>query len=63
MAGLVIDIGNTFTKLAVFEQDKLLFAEHYQNPDNAVLDWLLSIKKRTTRLAYKISASYTGNGV
>jgi len=29
MANLVIDIGNTLTKVAVFEQDELLQAEHY----------------------------------
>ncbi|HEY4195203.1 MAG TPA: type III pantothenate kinase [Mucilaginibacter sp.] len=30
MANLVIDIGNTLTKIAVFRQDELLLAEHYQ---------------------------------
>ena len=29
MANLVIDIGNTLTKIAVFRQDELLRAEHY----------------------------------
>lgn len=29
MANLVIDIGNTFTKIAVFRHDVLLYAEHY----------------------------------
>ena len=29
MANLVIDIGNTLTKIAVFRQDELLQAEHY----------------------------------
>ena len=27
MANLVIDIGNTYTKIAVFEQDELLYTE------------------------------------
>ncbi|RZA00237.1 MAG: type III pantothenate kinase [Sphingobacteriaceae bacterium] len=54
MAALVIDIGNTFTKLAVFEQDKLLFAEHYQNPDSAVLNWLLSIYSISTAIVSSV---------
>ncbi|HEY0244432.1 MAG TPA: type III pantothenate kinase [Mucilaginibacter sp.] len=29
MANLVIDIGNTFTKIAVFDKDKLLLTEHF----------------------------------
>lgn len=29
MANLVIDIGNTFTKIAVFRQDELAYTEHY----------------------------------
>ena len=29
MANLVIDIGNTLTKIAVFRQDELLHTEHY----------------------------------
>jgi len=33
MANLVADIGNTLTKIAVFEQDELLFASQYQQPD------------------------------
>lgn len=31
MANLVVDIGNTLTKLAVFEQDSLVFESVYQN--------------------------------
>jgi type III pantothenate kinase len=37
MANLVIDIGNTFTKIAVFSQDKLLQAEHYAVVERAAL--------------------------
>src|SRR5476651_2360291 len=29
MANLVIDIGNTFTKIAVFDADELLYTEHF----------------------------------
>jgi type III pantothenate kinase len=37
MANLVIDIGNTFTKIAVFGQDELLQAEHYSTVDAKTL--------------------------
>jgi len=37
MANLVIDIGNTLTKVAVFQQDELLQAEHYSNADAETL--------------------------
>ncbi|TSD63920.1 type III pantothenate kinase [Inquilinus sp. KBS0705] len=33
MTNLVIDIGNTLTKIAVFENDDLLKVEQYQQPD------------------------------
>jgi type III pantothenate kinase len=33
MANLVIDIGNTNTKIAVFEQDELVEVNHHQNQD------------------------------
>jgi type III pantothenate kinase len=41
MANLVIDIGNTCTKLAVFEHDELRFAENYKETDIEVLNHLL----------------------
>jgi type III pantothenate kinase len=37
MANLVIDIGNTLTKIAVFRQNDLLQAEHYQQVDAEIL--------------------------
>ena len=37
MANLVIDIGNTLTKIAVFRQDELLYAEHYSAIETEVL--------------------------
>jgi type III pantothenate kinase len=37
MANLVIDIGNTLTKIAVFGQDELLHAGHYSAVDAGVL--------------------------
>ncbi len=37
MANLVIDIGNTFTKIAVFGQDELLQAEHYTVVESSTL--------------------------
>ncbi|MBD1394059.1 type III pantothenate kinase [Mucilaginibacter glaciei] len=33
MTNLVIDIGNSFTKIAIFEKDDLLKVEQYQQPD------------------------------
>jgi type III pantothenate kinase len=42
MANLVIDIGNTLIKVAVFRQDDLLQFEQYQAVDNAVLPALIS---------------------
>jgi type III pantothenate kinase len=41
MANLVIDIGNTNTKIAVFEHNELLFAEHYKETDIQTLNTLL----------------------
>jgi type III pantothenate kinase len=41
MANLVIDIGNTNTKIAVFEQDELVHITHYQNQDIKVQDILV----------------------
>ena len=38
MANLVIDIGNTNTKIAVFEQDELVHISHYQHQDIKVQD-------------------------
>jgi type III pantothenate kinase len=37
MANLVIDIGNTLTKIAVFRQDELVQAEQYQSADAETL--------------------------
>ncbi len=37
MANLVVDIGNTFTKVAVFDHDELLQAEHYTKVDTGIL--------------------------
>ncbi len=42
MANLVIDIGNTYTKIAVFEQNELKVVEQYQNPDINTIDNLLT---------------------
>jgi type III pantothenate kinase len=42
MANLVIDIGNTFTKAAIFEGDNLVFTNHYTSLDKQTLDTLLT---------------------
>jgi len=41
MANLVIDIGNTYTKIAVFKQDEVVFTNRYQEPDIKTIDNLL----------------------
>jgi len=43
MANLVIDIGNTLTKIAVFRQDELVQAEHYRHADTETLLGLIDI--------------------
>ena len=40
----VIDQGNTFTKLAVFEQDKLLFSELFKEINNEIINSFISDK-------------------
>jgi len=42
MANLVIDIGNTYTKIAVFKQDELLHTAQYQTADTAVINNFLN---------------------
>lgn len=42
MANLVIDIGNTLTKAAIFEGDELIFTDHYPAFDNQVIDTFFS---------------------
>jgi len=42
MANLVVDIGNTYTKIGVFEQDNLKYSNRYEQPDIKVIDDLLS---------------------
>jgi len=42
MANLVIDIGNTLTKAAIFEQDELVYTEHYKALDTTILDTFLT---------------------
>ena len=39
---LVIDIGNTYTKIAVFKQDELIHVEQYQNADITVIQKFLN---------------------
>ncbi len=42
MANLVIDIGNTFTKIAVFDNDNLLYTEHFITVDAAIINNFLN---------------------
>ncbi|MDP9078056.1 MAG: type III pantothenate kinase [Bacteroidota bacterium] len=39
---LVIDIGNTFTKIAVFDNNQLLHTEHYQPADSGIINKILT---------------------
>jgi type III pantothenate kinase len=41
MANLVIDVGNTYTKIAVFEQDELIYTAQHQNPGIKIIIDLL----------------------
>ena len=73
MANLVIDIGNTLTKIAVFKQDELVQAEHYPAIDAEILLGLIekyqvnraiisSVKKETeswrSTLEAKVETGY-----
>lgn len=42
MACLVIDIGNTYTKIAAFNQGQLLHAEQYQTVDSSIINSFLT---------------------
>ncbi|MCC8425246.1 type III pantothenate kinase [Mucilaginibacter sp. UR6-11] len=42
MANLVVDIGNTLTKAAIFEQDELVYTEHYTTLNTEILDTFLT---------------------
>ena len=41
MANLVIDIGNSYTKIAVFKHDEVVYTHRYQEPDIKTIDDLL----------------------
>jgi type III pantothenate kinase len=45
MANLVFDIGNTYTKLAVFEQDELIRAEQHEHIETELLDDLVRVHR------------------
>lgn len=42
MANLVIDIGNTYTKMAVFNQGQMLYTEQHQTVTSTIVDTLLN---------------------
>jgi type III pantothenate kinase len=39
---LVIDIGNTYTKIAVFRQDELLYVDQFEDVDTGIINKILS---------------------
>jgi type III pantothenate kinase len=79
MANLVIDIGNTYIKIAVFKHDELLHTGQYQTVDTALINSFLhdyevdkaiisSVKKNDTAgwealLAEKIQLVYFNTGM
>ena len=60
MANLVIDIGNTFTKFAIFEGNKILFADQFEDAGNDFFENLLN--KYTIKRAI-ISTVKSENGL
>jgi len=75
---LVIDIGNSYTKIAVFKQSEMLHVNQYQNVDTAIINSLLndyrvnkviisSVKKEKaeweTTLSGNIPVSYFNTGM
>jgi|SRR6185503_2178942 len=74
MANLVIDIGNSYTKIAVFKRDEMLVSEQFEVVDNAIINKLIAgndiaaaiistVKKKETTewqqlLAAKVKLSY-----
>lgn len=78
MANLVIDIGNTFTKIAVFKQDELVHTAHYSTVETQILLNLIdqyqvskaiisSVKKETedwrSALENKVEVKYFNAGM
>src|ERR1700749_3998620 len=75
---LVIDIGNTYTKIAVFEHNRLLYSEQFQPADSTTINNLLAdypvtraiistVKKEKDEwqslLAKKVGLIYFNNGM
>src|ERR1700744_3781191 len=57
MANLVIDIGNTYTKAAVFEQDELIYTQHYKTFDETILNTFLTGYKIDTAVISSVKNS------
>jgi len=60
MANLVIDIGNTYTKVAVFKQDELLHAEQYQNVDTGIINNFLKEYRVTSAIISSVKKENAG---
>jgi type III pantothenate kinase len=56
---LAIDIGNTFTKIAVFKVDELLHAAQYQNTGSSVITSLLGDYKVTKAIISSVKKEKT----
>ena len=60
MANLVVDIGNTNTKIAVFEGDEIVFTERFQNPGNEVIEGILSAHNIKSAIISKVKNGNEG---
>jgi len=54
MANLVIDIGNTYTKIAVFERDELVYNNQYQSVDVILLNEILAVHPVKTAIVSSV---------
>jgi len=57
---LVIDIGNTYTKIAVFKQHELLHAEQYQKVDTGIINNFLKEYRVTVAIISSVKKENAG---
>lgn len=58
MTNLVIDIGNTLTKIAVFSDDNLLYNGHFEYVDTKLIDSLYDEHRFTTVIISSVKRAY-----
>ena len=59
MANLVIDIGNTYIKIAVFNFDVLSFNKNYTSIDEQIIDQVLATHKPAKAIISSVKKQYT----